>query len=102
MTNETDKNAVAIPMTSATQTVLAAWQSASLSVSPERTEDSVLIPFCTRRPQNEFRKELENLLNRHSKENGSDTPDFLLANFLIGIMDVYDLTVRKRDAHRKG
>lgn len=29
-----------------------------------------------------FEKELQTLINRHSKENESDTPDFILANYL--------------------
>ena len=51
-------------------------------------------------PVNTFRVELTKLLNSHSKENGSNTPDFILANYLIGVMDVYDLTVRRRDEWR--
>lgn len=48
-----------------------------------------------------FRTELTRIINKFSKENGSNTPDFLLANFLIGVMDVYDLTVRRRDEARR-
>lgn len=44
-----------------------------------------------------FRESLTRLLNSYSKENSSNTPDYLLANFLIGCMDVFDLTVRRRD-----
>ena len=44
-----------------------------------------------------FREALTQLLNQYSKENSSNTPDYLLANFLIGCMDVFDLTVRRRD-----
>lgn len=29
-----------------------------------------------------FIKELEELINKHSQENGSDTPDFILAAYL--------------------
>ena len=47
--------------------------------------------------KNVFRKELERLLNTHNQDTCTTTPDFLLANYLIGCMDVYDLTVRKRD-----
>ena len=46
-----------------------------------------------------FRSDLTSLINKHSKENGSDTPDYLLANFLIACMDAFDLTVRRRDEH---
>lgn len=44
-----------------------------------------------------FREELEKLLNRFSKENDSNTPDFLLANFMISCKDAFDLTVRRRE-----
>jgi hypothetical protein len=47
--------------------------------------------------ENSFRKDLEKLINTHSKDNCTNTPDFLLANFLISCMDAFDLTVRKRD-----
>lgn len=44
----------------------------------------------------EFRKELESLLNRHSKENGSDTPDFVLADFLIRSLAAFDAATTRR------
>lgn len=44
-----------------------------------------------------FRKELEELINQHSKEGISDTPDFILASFLNGVLDVFDATVIERD-----
>ncbi|HSW65257.1 MAG TPA: hypothetical protein VLH56_18395 [Dissulfurispiraceae bacterium] len=30
-----------------------------------------------------FRAELETLINRYSKENGSNTPDFILADYMV-------------------
>lgn len=45
----------------------------------------------------DFRIELESLINRHSVENGSDTPDYLLAQFLAGCLAAYEATVMKRD-----
>ena len=30
-----------------------------------------------------FTEELERLINKHSKENDSDTPDFILAKYLV-------------------
>lgn len=45
-----------------------------------------------------FRKELESLLNTFSMENGSNTPDFLLAEFLGGCLENYDRAVKRRDA----
>lgn len=44
----------------------------------------------------EFEKELESLLNRYSKENGSDTPDFILAEYLTGCLENFNNTVGKR------
>jgi hypothetical protein len=44
-----------------------------------------------------FRDELETLINRHSVENGSNTPDFMLAGFLNSCLDAFDHTVRERD-----
>ena len=45
----------------------------------------------------EFRRNLEKLLNRYSKEAGSNTPDFILAGFLIGCLDTYDNAVKQRE-----
>ena len=45
----------------------------------------------------EFRIELERLLNRWSKENESSTPDFILANYLINSLAAYDSAVRERE-----
>lgn len=44
-----------------------------------------------------FEKELEELINRHSKENESDTPDFILAQYLKGCLATYAETVKARD-----
>jgi hypothetical protein len=44
-----------------------------------------------------FVQELEHLINRHSVENESDTPDFILAQYLRGCLDVWDHTIRERD-----
>lgn len=43
-----------------------------------------------------FRKELESLINRYSKENGSDTPDFILAKLLMDFLEVFDCATRAR------
>ena len=45
----------------------------------------------------EFYKELEHLVNRYSKENGSNTPDFILAEYLQGCLNLFDNTVGKRE-----
>ncbi len=44
-----------------------------------------------------FEKELESLLNRYSKENDSNTPDFILVKFLERCLDNYNITLQQRD-----
>lgn len=44
-----------------------------------------------------FRQELAELINRHSLENGSDTPDFVLAAFLLASLQLFDAAVRSRE-----
>lgn len=44
-----------------------------------------------------FRKELETLINRHSLENESGTPDFALAAFLCACLDAWQDGVRLRE-----
>lgn len=44
-----------------------------------------------------FKKELEQLINRHSLENGSDTPDFILAEFLVDCLLAVNKMVNRRD-----
>lgn len=43
-----------------------------------------------------FRAELEALINRHSKENCSDTPDFILADYMADCLDAYNKAVTRR------
>ncbi|HEY1177162.1 MAG TPA: hypothetical protein VGF17_13480 [Phytomonospora sp.] len=43
-----------------------------------------------------FRRELASLLNRHSAENGSNTPDFVLADFLGSVLTMFDAAVCAR------
>lgn len=45
----------------------------------------------------DFRRELTALLNRHGKEQDSDTPDFLLAGFLESSLAAYEAAVIARD-----
>lgn len=45
----------------------------------------------------QFRKELTKLINRESMENGSDTPDFLLAEYLSDCLDTFDRIVTARE-----
>lgn len=42
-------------------------------------------------------KEIASVLNRHSQENRSNTPDFMLAEYLLGCLTVYENTISKRE-----
>jgi hypothetical protein len=44
-----------------------------------------------------FLEELEDLINRHSIESGSGTPDFILANYLIACLIAFEDAVRGRE-----
>jgi len=42
-------------------------------------------------------EELRAVINRCSAENGSDTPDFLLAGYLVSCLEAFDVAVRQRE-----
>jgi hypothetical protein len=43
-----------------------------------------------------FKKELEELINKYGKENNSDTPDFIIAEFMAKCLEAFDKAVKKR------
>lgn len=45
----------------------------------------------------ELSSELASLLNKYSKENGSNTPDFILAEYLIHCLKAWDCAVQSRE-----
>ena len=45
----------------------------------------------------DFRKELERLLNCMSMENRSDTPDFILAQYMTDCLEAHDRAVNRRE-----
>jgi hypothetical protein len=45
-----------------------------------------------------FQDELTSLINKHSKENGSGTPDFILAHYLHDCLDLFHVAVNRREA----
>jgi hypothetical protein len=47
--------------------------------------------------ETQFEKELEILINRYSKENDSDTPDFILAKYLNECLDNFSAAVKQRE-----
>ena len=44
-----------------------------------------------------IRTDLEQAINRACAENGSDTPDFILAEYLMGCLVVFDDAVKARE-----
>lgn len=47
-----------------------------------------------------FEEDLEQVINRHSAESMSGTPDFILAHFLLNALKNYDEAVVARAAWR--
>lgn len=45
----------------------------------------------------EFEEALRELLNKTSQENGSNTPDFILARYLIDCLNAYNKATNRRD-----
>ena len=46
---------------------------------------------------NEFEKELQELLNRYSKENESQTPDYILAHYIKYSLKAFNQAVNLRE-----
>jgi hypothetical protein len=46
--------------------------------------------------QEEFRRDLQAVLNKHSRENGSNTPDYVLADYLIECLRALDKAILVR------
>lgn len=44
-----------------------------------------------------FQRELAQLLNKYSEENASDTPDFILAEYLRGCLAAFATAVQQRE-----
>lgn len=45
----------------------------------------------------EFEKELESLINRCCLENASDTPDFILMEYLVHCLNAFNTGITARD-----
>ena len=48
---------------------------------------------------NDFEKELQELLNRYSKENESNTPDYVLAHYIKYSLKAYNQAVNLREEY---
>jgi len=49
--------------------------------------------------EHSFRKDIEDMINIHSKENSSNTPDFILAEYLSDCLEIFDKAVNKREKY---
>jgi hypothetical protein len=47
-------------------------------------------------PESNLRRDLAQVINRHSLENRSDTPDFILGDFLSQVLESFDTAVNER------
>jgi hypothetical protein len=47
--------------------------------------------------KSEFEEELRSLINKTSQENESNTPDFLLAGYLLRCLNNFNETVKARE-----
>jgi len=53
--------------------------------------------FQASNKQPSLEEELRAVINRCSAENGSNTPDFLLAGYLVSCLEAFDVAVRQRE-----
>ena len=44
-----------------------------------------------------LRGDIATIINKHSAENASGTPDYILANYLILCLDAFDVTTQQRE-----
>jgi hypothetical protein len=47
--------------------------------------------------QYDFKKELAQLINKYSRENGSNTPDWILAEYLVHCLNAWNSSVNARE-----
>jgi len=61
-----------------------------------------MVDFNKMTKQSRLRKDIEQAINKHSIENGSDTPDFVLAEYLTDCLRAFDkATVRREEWYSK-
>lgn len=56
-----------------------------------------MVNFYKMNNQSKLRKEIQDAINKNNIENGSDTPDFILAEYLIDCLRIFDRTVNARE-----
>ena len=63
-----------------------------------KIEAAIDTPQSPRDNSLEFERELRGLLNRYSMENRSDTPDFVLARYMVQCLHAYENATSNRRA----
>ena len=56
-----------------------------------------MVDFNKMTKQSRLRKEIEQAINKNSLENESNTPDFILAEFLTDCLRAFDRAVNRRE-----
>ena len=46
---------------------------------------------------NDFEHQIKDVINRHSKESDSNTPDFILAQYLLGCLATFNTAIQQRE-----
>ena len=71
----------------------------NLSKNPNLdVDDSPDVPLNSNNTCKSFLNELQNLINSFSMENRSNTPDFILANYLSQSLSIFDKAINSRSA----
>ena len=60
------------------------------------TDQAAVYVGGNRMPETEFESDLAELLNRHSIENHSNTPDFILAEYMTNCLAAFTVASNKR------
>ena len=53
-----------------------------------------------REAERAFQADLARVINKHSRENRSNTPDFILAGYLVNCLEAYEAAMERRKEWR--
>lgn len=92
-----DKDAVTEALRIAVRQTLDEYEAAirAEASQPEGQPECVVVPVGDRNKTG-FVADIEAAINRYSKESGSDTPDFILAEYLADCLAAFDKSVSRR------
>jgi hypothetical protein len=85
--------------------VMGSYGNSSYSAEPDDFDPKWVRTRSEETPREEtpvptFIDELSHVINKHTMENGSDTPDFILAGFLADVLISWNHAVKRRDVWR--